>query len=293
MSFRTILVPLEEQPAEAQSAIEAAFLIAKRCNGHVRALNVQPNLEHPAVHALVATRMSAKAARSNLAELRASAGQEIARQAAALRQLFEACASRAGAVLTDTPGALDQPSASFEQITAFEGEAVAERGRIFDLTVLTRRGPGGGAHDTMQAALLETGRPVLQVPPKPPASLGERILIAWNGSPQAARAVASAMPLLPAAQRVVVMSISNAGPPKPGGEELAKLLAWHGVTAESRHLPQEGRRVRDMLLTEASALGADLLVIGAYSHSRMRQIVFGGVTEHMLDRAELPVLLAG
>ena len=66
-----------------------------------------------------------------------------------------------------------------------------------------------------------------------------------------------------------------------------------GVETEPRHVEQGSRRVRDILLDEAAAMAADLLIIGAYSHSRMRQVVFGGVTEHMLDHAELPVLMIG
>ena len=86
--------------------------------------------------------------------------------------------------------------------------------------------------------------------------------------------------------------MGNGPGPKPDTDDLARSLAWHGVAAESRAIEQGSRRVRDILLAEAEAMGADLLVIGAYSHSRMRQVAFGGVTEHVLDHAELPTLLA-
>jgi nucleotide-binding universal stress UspA family protein len=85
---------------------------------------------------------------------------------------------------------------------------------------------------------------------------------------------------------------SATGPSAPSAHELARALAWHGIGAEARHIEQGSRRVRDILLAEAAAMAADLLVIGAYSRSRMRQVVFGGVTEHMLDHAEIPVLMA-
>ena len=86
------------------------------------------------------------------------------------------------------------------------------------------------------------------------------------------------------------MSVSNGPEPEPTTEQLARSLAWHGIAAQVRRIEQGSRRVRDILLSEAAALTADLLVLGAYSHSRMRQVVFGGVTEHM-DYAELPVLM--
>ena len=132
---------------------------------------------------------------------------------------------------------------------------------------------------------------MLLTPPAVPDALGDVVLLAWNASPQAARAVASAMPFLQSAARVVVMSVGNGPEPAPSAAELAGALA-NGIAAEVRHIEQGSRRVRDILLAEATTLAADLLVIGAYSHSRMRQVVFGGVTEHMLDHAELPVLMA-
>jgi nucleotide-binding universal stress UspA family protein len=291
MSYRTILVPVA-QPDNAGSAIAAAFLVARRFAGHVRGLHVVPDLADPATHALMATRMSLDAATSDFRKFKGSAVRELQRQSSELKRLFEAVAAQVGAPIQSTPDAIARLSASWQEATGFESELVGRLGRIFDLTVIARRGPRGSSHDTVQAALLDTGRPMLLTPPAVPATLGEAVLLAWNGSPQAARAVASALPLLQSAARVVVMSVGNGPEPAPRADELASALAWHGIGAEARHIEQGSRRVRDILLAEATAMAADLLVIGAYSHSRMRQVVFGGVTEHMLDHAELPVLMA-
>lgn len=134
-------------------------------------------------------------------------------------------------------------------------------------------------------AAAQVGAPTLE------AASGGAVLLAWNASPQAARAVAAALPMLTQAARVVVMAVGNGPEPEPTADQLARSLAWHGVVAEPRRIEQGSGRVRDILLAEAKELRVDLLVIGAYSHSRMRQIVFGGVTEHMLDHAQLPVLM--
>jgi nucleotide-binding universal stress UspA family protein len=291
MSYRTILVPVA-QPDNAASAIAAAFLVARRFSGHVRGLHVLPDLADPATHALMATRMSLDAATSDFRKFRGSAGRELQRQSSELKRLFEAATARAGAAIQDGPDEVARLSASWQAATGFESELVGRLGRIFDLTVIARRGPRGSSHDTVQAALMETGRPLLLTPPAVPATLGDAVLLAWNASPQAARAAASALSLLQSAARVVVMSVGHGPEPAPRADELAGALAWHGIDAEARHIDQGARRVRDILLTEAKAMAADLLVIGAYSHSRMRQVVFGGVTEHMLDHAELPVLMA-
>jgi nucleotide-binding universal stress UspA family protein len=291
MSYRTILMPVG-QTDNAESAMEAAFLVAKRFAGHVQGLHVLPDLANPVTHGLIATRMSLDAASSDLRKFRGSAERELQRQSRELKHLFEATAARAGAPIQGVPDPVGRISASWQEVTGFESEQVGRLGRIFDLTVIARRGPRGSSHDTVQAALLDTGRPLLLAPPAVPAALGDAVLLAWNASPQAARATASALPFLQKATRVVVMSVGNGPEPVPSADELTRALAWHGITAQARHLEQGSRRVRDILLAEASAMGADLLVIGAYSHSRMRQIVFGGVTEHMLDHAELPVLMA-
>jgi nucleotide-binding universal stress UspA family protein len=291
MSYRTILVPVG-QPDNAESAVEAAFLVAKRFGGHVSGLHVLPDLANPAIHGLIATRMSLDAASSDLRKLKSSAERELQRQSSELKRLFETAAARAGAAIQGEPGAAERISAAWQEVTGFESELVGQIGRVFDLTVIARRGPRGSSHDTVQAALLDTGRPMLLAPPAPPDALGDAVLLAWNASPQAARAAASALPFLQQATRVVVMSIGNGPEPAPSADELARALAWHGIAAQARRLEQGSRRVRDMLLAEAAAMSADLLVIGAYSHSRMRQVVFGGVTEHMLDHAELPILLA-
>jgi nucleotide-binding universal stress UspA family protein len=290
MSYRTILVSVGQRE-NAESAIEAAFHIARRFCGHVHGLHVLPDLATPATHTLIATRMTTEEASSDLQKFRAPAERAVKRQAAELRRLFEEAAVRAGAVLQDAPGTSDQPSASWEELAGFESEVVGGLGRIFDLTVIARRGPRGSSHDTVQAALFETGRPLLLAPPIGPASVGNAVLLAWNASPQAARAVTSALPVLQRAGRVIIMSVGNGPAPKPDAHDLARSLAWHGVAAEVRVIEQGSRRVRDVLLVEAEAMGADLLVIGAYSHSRMRQVAFGGVTEHVLDHAELAALL--
>jgi nucleotide-binding universal stress UspA family protein len=291
MSYRTILMPVG-QPDNAESAMEAAFLVARRFAGHVHGLHVLPDLADPATHGLIATRMSLDAASSDLRRFKSSAERELQRQSGELKRLFETVAARAGAAMHSTPDPAGRLSASWQEMSGLESELVGRLGRIFDLTVIARRGPRGSSHDTVQAALLETGRPMLLAPPAAPEALGNTVLLAWNASPQAARAVASALPFLQKATRVVVMSVGNGPEPSPRAAELAQALAWHEVAAQARHLEQGSRRARDILLVEAKAMAADLLVIGAYSHSRMRQVVFGGVTEHMLDHAELPVLMA-
>jgi len=172
---------------------------------------------------------------------------------------------------------------------------VGSYGRVYDLIVLGRPGrdrsqPSMG---TLEAALFESGRPILIAPPETPASLGRTVVIAWNGSTETARATAFAMPFLTRAERVVVLTAEGGTVPGPSGEQLARSLGLHGIRSEARTVP--GGHVRgggEAILAEAAALGCDLLVKGAYTQSRIRQMIFGGATSHVLAEARMPVLMA-
>ena len=145
---------------------------------------------------------------------------------------------------------------------------------------------------TFETALFEGGRPILLAPPTAPTSLGEAILVAWNGSTETARAVAFAMPFLRTAQRVRVVSVEGGTVPGPSAEDLARSLACEGVEADWRALPAGRRTPGETFLSEAKEFGCDLLIKGAYTQSRLRQMIFGGPTSHLLAHADLPLLMA-
>jgi nucleotide-binding universal stress UspA family protein len=177
-----------------------------------------------------------------------------------------------------------------------DDDALGCRGRAFDLTVIGR--PGSGRDEprmaTVEAALFDSGRPVLLVPPSAPeaATLGETIVVSWNGSSETARAVSFAMPFLVRARRVVVLTVKGALVEGPSGEQIAATLRLHGVAATALTHEDERRSPGATILAQARELGADLLVKGAYTQSRIRQLIFGGPTQHILEHTELPVLMA-
>jgi nucleotide-binding universal stress UspA family protein len=151
-----------------------------------------------------------------------------------------------------------------------------------------------GDRRLLEALILTSGRPTIVLPPRPPASRIRRVLVGWNGTREAARAVADAMPLLVKADAVEVLSVgSEAGEPAHGfmpGAAAARHLERHGAKVEVRHMSSNGESVGRVLLAEARAFHADLVVIGAYGRSRLRERVFGGVTRTVLREAVLPVL---
>lgn len=207
------------------------------------------------------------------------------------RSLFRTVMERHGIPLNGGPG--PGVRAEWREETGRQNAVIGSLGRVFDLIVVERPAKLASlAEATLEDALFESGRPVLMMPPVVPSTLGERIMIAWNNSTETARTVGFAMPYLERAKVVEVVSTDGAQVPGPGGEELAGMLRRNGIAATARHVPGRTRTAGEVFLAEAMSSGADLMVKGAYTQSRLRQMIFGGATRHILMEAELPVLLA-
>ena len=149
----------------------------------------------------------------------------------------------------------------------------------------------GVSIDTVEAALVGTGRPVLIVPATPLVAIPETIVIAWKAAPEAARAVTAAMPLLSRAKQILIATVAEEeGLSDEEGARLTTALGWHGLHVSTRHLRPDRLGAADTLLAAAAEQSA-LVVMGAYGHSRMREWIFGGFTQSVLHRAEVPVLM--
>lgn len=173
-------------------------------------------------------------------------------------------------------------------------DEVSARGRVHDL-VMFCRAPKDYAYDwrlTVEDALLSSGHPILLLPAEPRRALGETVALAWNGSAEAARAASAALPILALARRVLLLSGARNTPVVPGLIEVGEWLERHGIAAERKKIALEAWPVGMELASEALQAGADFLVMGGYGHTRMREIVFGGATQAVLEDAALPVLLA-
>jgi nucleotide-binding universal stress UspA family protein len=173
-------------------------------------------------------------------------------------------------------------------------EALGSTGRAYDLIAVARPLPGAAvpSMNALEAALFESGRPVLIAPPTPPDKLGDVVVVAWNGSTETARTIALAMPFLAKAETVVVLSVEDGMVPGPTGGEIAHGLIRNGIAAKTQQIRAGDRAVGAAILDQCRELGADLLLKGAYTHSRLRQMIFGGATSHILGAAELPVIMA-
>jgi nucleotide-binding universal stress UspA family protein len=177
--------------------------------------------------------------------------------------------------------------------TLFQG-SIAEYSRIFDVTVFAA--PAGAVPPMQQVALettlFESGRAILVAPAAAPARIGEQVLVAWNGSTESALTVALAMPILEKAKRVVVLTVEGGTVPGPSGRDLTRHLVANDIAAEERTVPPGKMSTGEKILAEAQMLGSDLMIKGAYTQSRLRQMIFGGATRHILGHSTIPVFMA-
>jgi nucleotide-binding universal stress UspA family protein len=176
--------------------------------------------------------------------------------------------------------------------SAIEDSALGSLARVYDVTVMSRPGSRGARMTALEASLFDSGRPLLMAPPTPPAVLGQNILVHWNASTETARVILMAMPILRKAKRVILLSVEGHVVPGPSAKDAVAHLEANGVPATEKSVTPRSGRPGEAILAEAKAQGADLLIKGAYTQSRLRQMIFGGATSHILSAAELPVFFA-
>ena len=179
-------------------------------------------------------------------------------------------------------------------------DEVVNKGRSADLLIISATNPDettGVESDFVEQTLMAAGRPIMVLPFKGDVKLNfNDIVLGWNGEREAARAAFDALPILKAAKKVrIVRTDPQKDPSLKGsiaGADLAETLARHGVKAEATSLPTSGDGAGQALLRCADDNGSDLIVMGAYGHSRLREYIFGGATQHVLAHLNRPVLLS-
>jgi nucleotide-binding universal stress UspA family protein len=286
-AFKSILVPVSDG-VDSRPAFEAALRLGGQTAGHVIALHVR--IDPASAVPLVGEGMSG----AMVEEMMSAAERQAANRAEAARAMVEQTCARLEVPLLSTPDGQDKVSAEWVEVVGREEEEVALRGRLSDLVVLDRLAEDKETPSpmTLNAVLMESGRPLMVVPPQWGRSVGRRVAIAWNGSAEASRAVAAAMPLLVGAESVTILSVSEDGGTVGGcAANLTSYLAWHGIKPQLRKLSGSSTRAGETLMTECAAVEADLLVMGAYTHSRLRQLILGGVTQYMLRQTAIACLM--
>ena len=275
--MKTILIPTEDHDA-MPAVLEAARLVARQFDSYMEGFAVRPS---------AGTYVTVEPV-SSLAISGAFEG-DTANQA---RAEFETFMKNHGVPQADQEPAVF--SYGWPRAEAAEDAFIGSYGRSFDLIVLGRPGPDpqNPRMPPLEAALFDSGRPVLIVPQAAPQALGRNVLVAWNRSTQQARTNAFALPLLRLAEKVTVLTVEGGTVAGPSGDEAARHLRRNGIKATALTVKRGSRTPGEIILDHAASLGCDLLVKSAYTQSRLRQMIFGGATRHILANATLPVLMA-
>ena len=282
---RKILLPLNGTET-GSAALATALLAARQFNAHVTALHVRADSRE--VAPLAGEGLSG----AMVEEMMSAAERETSERSRNVRAEFERFvldhAVPPGRATFEAVG----PSASLELITGREDDIVAQQARLADLAVVPHPDATElSSSDALHAVLFDSGRPVMVAPKREPRTLGTRIAIAWNGSAESAQAVRDCLPWLVRADAVRVLHSPDYQRRGPPAAELLPYLALHGIAADTAEFKPVDREVGAGLLRAAREFGADLMCQGAYSHSRLRQLILGGVTRHVLEFADLPLLM--
>ncbi|MFE1597748.1 universal stress protein [Methylobacterium sp. ID0610] len=286
MPMRCLLVPTGPD-TDPRPRLDLAQRLSDRLTAHIALAFLSPPAED-VLAAIPEVAIAAGVTRERL-ELETREAIEASRIA------FDAWCT--GADVVERPAEQVRPGTTDASFTVRLGPVDAmlvQAGRLSDLILIDRPNwsdPFAAA--AFDAAVFATGRPTVVVPPGPASTDPLRkVLIAWNGSLEGTRAVALAMPLLRAAGAVAIFSAPRRDENRTAASDLAAYLARHGIAAEILGFPDPTRAVGPVLLETADAIEASLIVMGAYTHSRVRQFFLGGVTHHILNHAALPVLMA-
>jgi nucleotide-binding universal stress UspA family protein len=277
--MRSILVPTEHDEV-MDAALETALLLGRRCDSYIEGFALRWGTREFAGADIMGGVMPPD-------------DEEVTRRQSRARKIFESFMQKHDVPRSTTTA----DSLSYGWLNnAPEGDGfVGSYGRVFDVIVINRpdRNKTILHERAIYSGLFESGRPILMAPPSPPHRVATNVLIAWNRSAEQTRAIAFATPILQKADRVTVLTvIGGTEVSEPSAEQLIRYLQRNRIVAELKRVDLESRNTGQTILATAQSLGCDLLIKGAYTQSRLKQIIFGGATQHILENAKIPVLLA-
>lgn len=284
--MRAIFIPVAARP-ECEAALETTFSLAQRLGADVIGCHIKPTPLEPRDWDM-----------ADLWTMRQSSwawppGDEREQEAAArsARDLFSSVAGRYGFELAEEPGTPERPRAHWQTLTGSPPDLMPNIGAASDMLVVSRPPERGGqkAWLIMTGALLDSRRPVLVLPQHHTNASGRRLAIAWNRGRMETLLLHSALPLIRAAEDVVFLTAGNEQRVGPSSDDMIRFLAYHGVRARSTHMDRQDAAAA--LVETAAAEGADMLLAGAYTRGRFRELLFGGVTEFLVTKTDFPVLM--
>ncbi|NIA70145.1 universal stress protein [Pelagibius litoralis] len=285
MSWATILA-VTDGGTGSEAAMKTAIELGQRFGARVDFLHVENDARDLVPY--VGEGMSATA----MEQIMASVDSRNAARREVVDKTYKRHCSGAGLPEVDPglPPKQGEFRVCMNRLTGREAEQVERFGRLSDVIVLPYPGAADGDGEaTLDAALFGSGRPVLLAPADAGPGLGKTIAVAWDGSKEGACAVTAALPLLAKAEKVVAITAREGDEADPSA--LARYLAGHGIEAKTWAYTPGSESIADGLLEQADHANADMLVMGAYGHSRLRERILGGATQGVLERSKIPVLM--
>lgn len=291
MTIQKIMVPFLDEAA-GRTALETATVLADRFKAHLDVIHMRQRIT-PASTGNVYYPIAFTYIEDNIETLTDAANN----RAEELRKLYErVCHQRHIGLYDEEEHTEDKgATAAWADVEATLPCDLSLRARVADLAVVAKSGGDAPPYEieVIEEIIFQSGRPVLVADGRRPLNeIPETVMIAWNGSREAARAIASAMPILNQAKRVIVISVGDLpfGSEPPG--HVASYLKLHGVPATALNARlNKGVDPEEEFMTHAKKERADLIVMGAYSRSRWREVILGGFTRYLLKNAEIPILM--
>lgn len=286
--MKSFLVPIGGSDTD-EPVLETALAAARPLAAHLQFLHVRVGVGQAAQHTPHLEYASGPALRDALMQLET---QSQSRSATAVQHVLDFCA-RSQIEFSDAPGRSQGVTASCREEKGGTLDRVMFHARHSDLVVMGRsRKPNGLPSNFLELLLLGCGRPVLIAGPAPASTVTGTIMVCWKESADAARAVTAAMPFLARAKRVIFTTVAERnGDTAAAIDDVVRQFAWYGTPADVQVITPNGHPVQELLAGAAQACGADLIVSGAYGHSRLREVVFGGCTQSFIRHCDRPVLL--
>ncbi|WP_374764103.1 universal stress protein [Yunchengibacter salinarum] len=296
--LKSLLVPMTGQTlpdsADAKArdgAVEVALALTRRYRATLTGLFIRPDPRTAIPF------MGEGLTADMVQELCDAAEQEGRQQASRGLAVFRAACERAGLPLDKVKGDNGTPAAHWDEVTGLITDHVGRRARLADLSICHQPSDGDGDQDAIFSDLLfRSGRSLLMVPGGMDSvgagDVGRTVMVAWNGRAECARAVNAALPVLAEAAKVHLVQVGDIDSARPGLGDARDYLALHAIPVSDHKVARDGAPVADRLIAEADRLGADMVVIGAYSHARWREMILGGVTRDLVADCPLPIFMA-
>lgn len=287
MAYRKILVPLMGAERDAH-VLSAAFQVAKAFGSHVAGVFVRPDPSE------VLPYLGEGVSAGVIQEIMDASRQAANRAAATARAVLDKAAREAGAAMFDIANATNGVGGSFHVRDGLSSEVIAEEARLSDLVVfdVPADSKDAASREVLESALLNGRKPMLLVPHKATKIVGAKAAIGWDGGAAAAHSVSAAIPLLARAEAIEILNVTTGPIDTVKMDRLRDYLRLHGLNAVEHGINPGSQGTATALVDGATRAGAGLLVIGGYGHSRLRELVLGGVTRHVFANVTMPIFIA-